>query len=246
MDHRIIGTTMPVLEMSLQPGETIFAESGELSWISMAVQMKTGTSVGGQQGGLMAVLGRAIAGGSLFMTEYTAAGGEGMVAFAVKLPGEIHPLEIEPNQGYLVHRHGFMCATLGVQFSVGYQQSLGAGIFGGAGFRLQRLTGQGTAFVELHGEVVMYDLQPGNTLRIHPGHVGMFQEGVQFNITTVPGIKNALFGGDGIFLATLTGPGRIWLQSMSMSHLAHALAQYLPGHEPSGGAGVLGGMLRGG
>jgi uncharacterized protein (TIGR00266 family) len=244
MEHKIVGTVMPVLELSLQPGEKVFAESGELSWISMAIQMETGTAVGGQQGGFMAVLGRAMAGGSIFMTEYTAQGGEGLVAFAAKLPGEIHPIEIAADQGYLVHRHGFMCATPGVQFTVGFQQSLGAGIFGGAGFRLQRLTGQGTAFVELHGEVVQYDLQAGNTLRIHPGHVGMFQEGVQFNVTTVPGIKNALFGGGGLILATLTGPGRIWLQSMSMSHLAHAIAQYLPGAEASSG-GLAGSLLRG-
>lgn len=244
MEHKIVGTVMPVLELSLQPGEKVFAESGELSWISMAIQMETGTAVGGQQGGFMAVLGRAMAGGSIFMTEYTAQGGEGLVAFAAKLPGEIHPIEIAADQGYLVHRHGFMCATPGVQFTVGFQQSLGAGIFGGAGFRLQRLTGQGMAFVELHGEVVQYDLQAGNTLRIHPGHVGMFQEGVQFNVTTMPGIKNALFGGGGLILATLTGPGRIWLQSMSMSHLAHAIAQYLPGAEASSG-GIAGSLLRG-
>ena len=121
-----------------------------------------------------------------------------------------------------------MCSTPGVQFSIGFQQRLGAGIFGGTGFRMQRLAGQGHAWVELHGEVVMYDLQPGNTLRVHPGHVGMYQESVQFNITTIPGIKNAFFGGDGIFLAALTGPGRVWLQSMTMQHLAHAIQEYLP------------------
>jgi uncharacterized protein (AIM24 family) len=137
-------------------------------------------------------------------------------------------MEIAPGQGYLVHRHGFMCATIGVQFSIGFQQRLGAGVFGGTGFRMQRLQGQGQAWVELHGEVVTYDLQPGNTLRVHPGHVGMFQESVQFTVTTVPGIKNAFFGGDGIFLAALTGPGRVWLQSMTMQHLAHAIQEYLP------------------
>ncbi len=115
-----------------------------------------------------------------------------------------------------------------MQFSIGFQQRLGAGVFGGTGFRMQRLQGQGQAWVELHGEVVTYDLQPGNTLRVHPGHVGMYEEQVQFNITTVPGIKNAVFGGDGLFLAALTGPGKVWLQSMSMQHLAHAIAEYMP------------------
>jgi len=239
VEHRIVGTTMPVLEMMLQPGEQVFAESGELAWISMAVQLRTGTTVGGQQGGLMGMLGRALSGATIFMTEYSAVGGVGMVAFCAKLPGEIKPLEIHQGRGYMVHRHGFMCATHGVQLGVGWQQRMGAGIFGGTGFRMQRLTGEGLAFVELHGEVVMYELQPGNTLRVHPGHVAMFEESVDFNVTTMPGIRNALFGGDGLFLATLTGPGKIWLQSMSMPHLAHAIAPYLPTSGEGGGIGSL-------
>jgi len=217
MESKIVGTVMPVLELSMQPNDKVFAESGELSWMSMTVQMQTGTSVGGQQGGFMSALGRAMA-----------AGGPGLLAFAAKLPGQIVPLDIAPGHGYMVHRHGFMCANIGVQFSIGFQQRLGAGVFGGTGFRMQKLTGQGTAWVELHGEVVVYDLQPGNTLRVHPGQVGMFQESVQFNIVTVPGIQNMFFGGSGLFLAALTGPGRVWLQSMSMQHLAHAIAGYLP------------------
>ena len=175
------------------------------------------------------------------MTEYTAASGLGMVPFCAKLPGQIMPLEVHPGRGDMVHRHGFICGTRGVRLGVGFQQRIGAGIFGGTGFRMLRLTGQGPAFVELHGEVVPYDLQAGNTLRIHPGHVAMFEDSVDFNVTTMPGIRNALFAGDGLFLATLTGPGRIWLQSMSMSHLAHDIAHYLPHHSESG----LGGLLAG-
>ena len=228
MESKIVGTTMPVLELDMQPNDKVFAESGELSWMSMAVQMQTGMSVGGQQGGVFGALGRAFAGGTLFMTEYTAVGGPGLLAFAGKLPGQILPLDIAPGHGYMVHRHGFMCATVGVQFSIGFQQRLGAGVFGGTGFRMQRLTGQGRAWVEMHGEVIVYDLQPGNTLRVHPGHVGMYDESVQFNIVTVPGIQNMFFGGSGLFLAALTGPGRVWLQSMSMHHLAHAIQEYLP------------------
>jgi uncharacterized protein (TIGR00266 family) len=232
---------MPVLELMLQPNEKVFAESGELAWISMAIQLRTGTSVGGQQGGFMGVLGRAVAGATIFMTEYTSVGGDGLVAFCAKLPGQILPLQLEPGRGYLVHRHGFMCGTPGVQLGVGFQQRLGAGIFGGTGFRMQRVSGSGSAWVELHGEVVHYELQPGNTLRVHPGHVALLEESVDFNVTTMPGIRNALFGGDGLFLATLTGPGHIWLQSMSMSHLAHSLATYMPRSEGSG----IGGLLQG-
>ncbi len=228
MEHKIVGTLLPALEITLNPNEQVFAESGELGWISASIQLQTSTSAGGQQGGFMAVLGRAVAGGTIFMTEYTAVGGPGLVAFTSKLPGQIMPLEITAQQSYLVHRHGFMCATPGVQFSVGFNQRLGAGIFGGTGFRMQRLQGQGRAWVELHGEVVTYDLQAGNTLRVHPGHVGMYQESVQFNIQSVPGIQNAFFGGSGLFLAALTGPGRVWLQSMTMQHLAHAIQEYLP------------------
>jgi uncharacterized protein (TIGR00266 family) len=241
MESKIVGTTMPVLELMLQPNEMVFAESGELAWISMAIQLRTGMSVGGQQGGFMSVLGRAIAGATIFMTEYTSVGGAGLVSFCAKLPGQILPLDIGPKKGYLVHRHGFMCGTPGVQLGVGFQQRLGAGIFGGTGFRMQRLSGQGTAWVELHGEVVHYELQAGNTLRVHPGHVAMFDESVDFNVTTMPGIRNALFGGDGLFLATLTGPGRVWLQSMSLPHLAHAIAHYMP----SEGSGGIGGFLQG-
>lgn len=228
MESKIVGTTMPVLELSMQPNDKVFAESGELSWMSMSIQMQTGTSVGGQQGGFLGALGRAFAGGTFFMTEYTAVGGPGLLAFSAKLPGQILPLEIGAGQAYLVHRHGFVCATPGVQFSIGFQQRLGAGVFGGTGFRLQKLTGQGQAWVALNGEVVVYDLQPGNTLRVHPSQVGMFQESVQFNVVTVPGIQNMFFGGSGLFLAALTGPGRVWLQSMSMQHLAHAIQEYLP------------------
>ena len=232
MESKIVGTVLPVLELTMQPNEKVFAESGELSWMSMSIQMQTGHTVGGQQGGLFGALGRAIAGGTFFMTEYTAVGGPGLLAFAAKLPGEILPLDIAPSQTFMVHRHGFLCATPGVQFSIGFQQRLGAGVFGGTGFTLQRLSGQGQAWVALNGEVVVYDLQPGNTLRVHPSQVGMFQEGVQFNIVTVPGIQNMFFGGQGLFLAALTGPGRVWLQSMSMQHLAHAIQEYLP--KPAG------------
>jgi uncharacterized protein (TIGR00266 family) len=245
MEPKIIGTVLPVLELNMQPGDRVFAESGQLAWMSMAIQMQTSTSAGGQQGGFMSALGRAVAGGTLFMTEYTAAGGPGLLTFAAKLPGQITPVEITPSAGYMVHRHGFVCGTPGVQFSIGFQQRLGAGIFGGTGFRLQRLAGQGQAWVELNGEVIVYDLQPGNTLRVHPGHVGMYQDSVQFNITTVPGIQNALFGGGGLFLAALTGPGRVWLQSMTMPHLAHAIYEYLP-HTESSGGGLVGSLLSGG
>ena len=248
MDHRIIGTTLPVLELQLQPGESVVSVAGELSWMSQSIDMHTSTSHGGG-GGIFGVLKRVAGGGSLFMTEFTAQGAPGLVAFATKVPGHILPVEVHPGKVYLIHRHGFLCATPGVELSVGFQQSLGAGIFGGDGFLLQKLSGQCHAWIEMDGEVVTYDLAPGESLRVHPGHVGMFEESVNFGITRIKGIRNLLFGGDGVFLAELTGPGKVWLQSLPLSNLAHALSPYLStGGErvvDTGAGAVIGGILRG-
>src|SRR5260370_1465805 len=211
MNYRIIGTTLPVLELQLNPDESVFAVSGELSWMNSAITMNTTTQFGGG-GGLFGALKRMAGGGSLFMTDYSGEGGEGLFAFSTCGPGSILFLEIIPTQNYLIHRHGFLCATHGVELNVGFQQSLGAGIFGGDGFLLQKVSGTGHAWIELDGEVVTYDLKPGETLRVHPGHVGMFQESVNFQITRVPCIKNMPCGGDGIFLATLNVPGRVCMQ----------------------------------
>ena len=209
MQSQIVGTTMPVLEFILDPNDAIISEAGELSWMSQTIQMTTHTQMGGG-GGLFGVLRRVAGGGTLFMTEYRAIGGAGELAFATKVPGHIVPAQVGPGLEYMVHRHGFLCATSQVQIGVGFQQSLGAGIFGGDGFLLQHVYGQGTAWFELSGELIVKDLRPGETLRVHPGHVGVFQSSVSFQITTVPGIKNMLFGGDGLFLAALAGPGRVW------------------------------------
>jgi len=242
MQARITGTTMPVLELQLEPNDAIVSEAGELSWMSASIQMTTHTQFAGG-GGLFGALKRVVGGGSLFMTEYRAAGYAGELAFATKLPGHIVPIEVTPGHEYLIHRHGFLCGTAGIQIGVGFQQSLGAGIFGGDGFVLQKLTGQGMAWLELSGELVTRDLQPGETLRVHPGHVGAFQSGVSFQITMVPGIKNMIFGGDGLFLAALTGPGRVWLHTLPISKLAHALTPYLPTVQRETEAGAVGGIV---
>ena len=226
MEHKIVGSTMPVLEIQLAQGDAIVAESGQLSWISSTIEMKTAASGGGH--GLLGALGRAASGGTLFLTEYTAHGGPGIVAFAARVPGHIVAQQVGRGQELMVHRHGYLASEPGVSASIAFQKSLGGGIFGGEGFILQKLAGQGTAWVELSGEVVTYDLGPGETLRVHPGHVGMFQESVSFDIVTIKGIRNRLFGGDGMFLVQLKGPGRVWLQSMPLPTLAHALEPYLP------------------
>ena len=226
MEHTIVGTTMPVLEISLDPGERVVSQSGELSWMSSSITLQTAAAAAGA-GGVFGALRRAAGGGSFFMTEYSAEGGRGLVAFATKVPGHILPVEVQPGRGYLMHRHGFLCGTPNVELSIAFQQKLGAGLFGGEGFRLQKVAGSGTAWAELDGEVVTYDLGTGETMRVHPGHVGMFEDRVSFDIARIKGIKNMLFGADGIFLAALTGPGRIWLQSLPLANLAHALSPYL-------------------
>jgi uncharacterized protein (TIGR00266 family) len=235
MKHTITGSTMPVLQMQLEPGEKLIAEPGEFSWMTENIQLHTTTQTAGARG-LFSVLGRALAGGGLFMTEYSAYGGPGMVAFAAKVPGTIHEVQIQPGHGYMIHKHGFLCATEGVQLSIGFQRGLGAGMFGGNGFILQRLAGPCTAFVELGGECVEYDLPPGQSLMVHPGHIGMFQDSVGFDITFMRGIRNVFFGGDGLFVARLTGPGKIWLQSMTVPGLAHAVAPYIGADETSSAA----------
>src|ERR1700730_1969573 len=244
MQSRVIGSTMPVLEFTLDSSESIISEAGEPSWMSSSIQLTTHTQLGGG-GGLFGVLKRVAGGGTLFMTEYRSAGAAGELAFATKLPGHIVPVEVGPGREYMIHRHGFLCSTPNVQIGLGFQQSLGAGIFGGSGFVLQRVSGQGTAWIELSGELIVKDLKPGETLRVHPGHVGAFQSSVNFEITTVPGIKNLIFGGDGIFLASLTGPGRIWLQPLPIAKLAHKLMEYMPRQHDRQAVegGVVGGIV---
>lgn len=250
MQFQVKGQTTPVLEVVIAPGDAIVAESGELSWLAGDVRLETKAGAGASQGGLLGAAKRAMGGGTFFMTRYTAGSGEGLVAFAAKAPGEIRELVLDGAREYAVHRHGFVCAEEGVELGIHTQQRLGAGIFGGAGFLLQRLSGRGRAFVELHGEVVPYELGPADELRVHPGHVGLFETSVSVELTTVPGIRNKLFGGDGLFLARLRGPGHVWLQSITLAGLAHALQPYIVGETTTevgaagAGAAIIGSLLK--
>ncbi len=253
MKSRIIGTTLPVLELQLGPGDHIISEPGRFSWMSPNTQLQTTARTAGASG-LFGVLGRALSGGGLFMNEYFTHEPQALVAFAARVPGSLVAVDVTPDRGYLIHRHGFLCGTGGVSVNIAFQRRLGAGLFGGDGMILQKVSGQAVAWVELGGEVVTYDLAPGQSLRVHPGHVGMFEESVDFDLQLIPGIKNILFGGDGLFVAHLTGPGKVWLQTLTMPNLAHALSPYL-GQEGSasaigaglgGSAGGLGGAAAGG
>jgi uncharacterized protein (AIM24 family) len=247
MQAEIKGTTMPVLEVILQQGEQVVSTHGELSWMTPNIQLTQHMGSGGPAGGggLMGGLKRVLGGGGLFLTHYEAVSGAGMITFAAKLPGHIMPVDIAPGQGFLVHRHGWLCGTPGITPSIGLQQSFRGGLWGGDGFILQRLEGQGQAWIELSGELVHYTLAPGQTLMVHPGHVGMFEDSVQFTITRLPGIANMAFGSDGFHLVALTGPGQIWLQSMPLPILAHGLEPYLSRQEApqAAGAGAIGGII---
>ena len=252
MQAEIKGSTMPILEVRLDSGDELISTHGELAWMTASIQMSQTTSMGGGGGGgggLMQGLKRMMGGGGLFLTRYE---GPGMIVFAAKVPGHIQPVDISPGEAYYVHRHGFLCGTSGITPGVGFQQSFRGGMFGGDGFVLEKLEGQGTAWIELSGELTTYDLPAGQTLLVHPGHVGMFAGSVSFQVTRVPGVTNMLFGGDGFHLVALTGPGRVWLQSMPLIQLAAAIQPYLPSASNTGDAaasgamgGIIGDMLRG-
>jgi uncharacterized protein (TIGR00266 family) len=224
MRYEIHGTTMQTLDVYLSQGETMFTEAGGLAWMKGNVDMQTNT-----KGGLMAGLGRKLAGESLFMTTYTGQDpGEVLVVFAPEAPGKILPIKLGEGQSMICQRDAFMCAQGSVDLKMHFRKKLGSGLFGGEGFILQRITGPGYAFLEIPGEVREYTLAAGETMKIDPGHIALFETTIDYDIQMVKGLTNIFFGGEGLFLATLRGPGRIWLQSMPLSNLAGKLAKYLP------------------
>jgi uncharacterized protein (TIGR00266 family) len=248
MQATIAGTTMPVLKFILEPGEAVVTPHGELSWMSPSVRMSQTTSTG-PGGGFMRGLKRVVGGGGLFLTRYESQAPHSVLAFAAQVPGHIMPVDVTVERPVFVHRHGWLAGTPGVGASMAFQKRLGGAIFGGEGFILQKLEGQGRAWVELSGELTELTLNTGEQILAHPGHVGMFESTVSFTTTAIPGIKNKLFGGDGWVFVALTGPGRVWLQSMPLPGLAHALTPYLPAAENreenrgSGGGSAFGGLV---
>jgi len=236
MDAVIRGTTMPVLEVTLSPGESVVAESGQLGWFDDGIELQTSTAMAGGDG-LWDAAKRSFGGGTFFMTRYSSTTKPGTVAFPARLPGKIFQVPLGAGRSYLIQRHGFLAGLEGSELSTAFDlKHVGSGLVGGFGFLLQRLEGTGHAWVELSGELSEYDLEAGQSLRVHPAHIGLVEAGVAYELTTVPGIKNKIFGGDGLFLVRLTGPGKVWLQSLSLPMLAHALAPYLP-QVPNGTVG---------
>jgi uncharacterized protein (TIGR00266 family) len=241
MQFHINGTVMQTLAIDLAPGETVYSQTNSMCWMNDQIDMNTNTG-----GGFLAGIGRMFGGGTLFITDFTARG-QGHVAFAPRFPGTIKPVVLAAGEAVICRKQTFLCAEKSVGLEIAWQQRIGAGFFGGEGFILQKVSGPGTAFLDLSGEVVERDLGPGERLLVHAGHVGALDPTVQFDIQRVPGFKNMLFGGEGLFLAALTGPGHILLQSMPILNLAEEIAHYLPGHNDSSStSGSIGGSVAAG
>jgi len=240
--YRIDGTLMPVVTIELEPGQTVYSESGGMSWMSANVEMETTSG-----GGLGKMFRRAMSGESLFIVNFRSSGEKGIVAFASEFPGKIIPFQLDAGESLIVQKDAFMCAEKSVDLDIHFRKKLGVGFFGGEGFIMQRLTGPGLVFVELDGEVVEYNLGPSDMLRVDTGHVAILEPSVRFDVEIVKGFKNILLGGEGLFLATLRGPGRVWLQTMPMMNLARKVGEYMPqigGKGPSGLTNInLGGLL---
>lgn len=223
MKYEIHGTTLQTLDIYLSQGESLFTESGGMAWMTGDIEMSTNT-----RGGLMKGLARSLAGESLFLTTYTCRGTGALITFTPEAPGSIIPVELQAGESRICQKDAFMVAQDSVQLEIHFRKKLGAGIFGGEGFVLQKLTGPGSAWVEISGEVRSYNLKAGQTMRVDPGHIAMYEPSVSYDITRVKGARNILFGGEGLFLATLTGPGKVWLQSLPLANLASSLMRYIP------------------
>ena len=223
MRYQIEGTPLPVVVCELTAGESMITERGSMSWMSPNMKMETTSN-----GGFGKALGRMFAGEAIFQNRYTAQGGSGMIAFASSFPGSILAFDIRPDQGIIVQKSGFLAAEAGVNLSVHFQKKLGAGFFGGEGFIMQKLSGRGMAFAEIDGELMEYQLGAGEQLIVDTGNVAGFEVGVQMDIRQVDGLKNKFLGGEGFFNTLLTGPGRVWLQTMPISNVASAIRAFIP------------------
>jgi uncharacterized protein (TIGR00266 family) len=239
MRYEISGTVMQTLAVDLEPGEIVYSQTNCMCWMNDAIEMNTNTG-----GGMFAGISRMFSGGTLFITDFTARGA-GHVAFAPRFPGTIKPLQLAAGESVICRKETFLCAEKSVTFSIAWQKRIGAGFFSGEGFILQQVSGPGTVFLDLSGEIVERDLGPGEKLLVHAGHVGAMDPTVTFDIQLVRGFKNMLFGGEGLFLATLTGPGHVVLQSMPILNLAEEIARYLPSHSDSNSSSITGTVAAG-
>ena len=223
MEYQIEGAPLPVVICQLEAGETMLTERGSMSWMTPNMKMETSTN-----GGLGKAFGRMLSGDSIFQNRYTAQGGQGLIAFASSFPGSIKAVEIDPAHPVVVQKSGFLASEQGVELSIFFQKKTGAGFFGGEGFIMQKLSGRGKAFVEIDGSAVEYELKAGEKMVVDSGNLAMMDATCSIDIQTVKGVKNVLFGGEGLFNTVVTGPGRIVLQTMPINNFAAAVASVLP------------------
>ena len=222
MQYQIQGQPYPVVVLTVEPEETVLCQKGAMAWMTPNMEMQT------KGGGLGKMFSRAFTGESMFQNHYTAKGGQGMIAFASSFPGSIRAFEITPGQDMVFQKSAFLAGEAGVNLSIFFNKRFGAGLFGGEGFIMQRVSGQGIVFAEFDGHVIEYDLQPGQQIIVDTGHLAAMSATCGIDIQSVPGVKNMLFGGEGLFNTVITGPGHVWLQTMPISNVAGILRPYLP------------------
>lgn len=222
MKYSIEGTPLPVVICELEDGETMITEKGAMSWMSPNMKMQT------QGGGLGKMFGRMLSGESMFINKYTALKGNGMIAFASSFPGDIIPIEITPEKPIVCQKSAFLASTVGVDFSIFFQKRLSSGFFGGEGFIMQKLSGQGTAFLEIDGSIKEYNLNAGQSIVVDTGYLAAMDATCSIEIQKVPGIKNMVFGGEGVFNTVVTGPGKVYLQTMPICQMAGSLIPFMP------------------
>ena len=235
MKYEIKGSLMPILEITLNKDEVIWTEQGGMSWMNDGIKMDTGG-----RGGIGGFIGRMVSGESAWITYYIAERDNAKIIFTPELPGHVVPVELAEGQSIIAQQDAFMVATERINRSIHFQRRLGAGFMGGEGFVLQKFTGPGLVFLEIGGEVAEYTLIEGETMRVNPGYVAMYEPSVDYDIQRMRGIKNMLFSGEELFLAHLKGPGKIWLQSMPFSHFMQQIISRLPAHDtppPAGNPG---------
>lgn len=222
MKYEIKGNVVPVVEVTLSDGETMYTQSGGMAWQKDGIEMSTNT-----KGGLMKGIGRMLAGESVFMASYKAKKDDAFVAFSSTMPGSVKPIDCS-QASYIIQKHAFLCAEDSVELKTVLTKKIGAGIVGGEGFILQQLSGSGMAFIEVDGDAIEYTLAPGEVMKVDTGNIVAFETSVEYDVEIIKGLKNIFLGGEGLFLAKLKGPGKIILQTMSISDFALLVSSYIP------------------
>ena len=223
LKYEIEGGHLPVVICYPEAGQTLCCEGGAMSWMSPNMQMDTNSG-----GGAKKVFSRLISGESLFLNEYTAQGGRGVIAFAARFPGSIIPYEVKPGRGIIVQKRGFLAMEKGLDVSIHFQKKLSKGLFGGEGFIMQRISGDGLVFLEIDGHCKEYELQAGQSIIVDTGYLAAMSESCTMEVRTIKGAMNIFLGGEGLFHTVVNGPGKVWLQSMPLSVTAQALLPYMP------------------